>query len=189
MEVRRSVFLYGTWQLSHAEVPTYRCASWSRTAPAPIAAAVVSPVPATTSALVLKPRSVAACAVSGPTTEAGASSSGSLAASRPHWRTSAASQCTAPASRLSVHQRSTAVSYAAAARPVARSVRYSGTSSRCAAAAYASGRSCLRKRAWPTGSLPVSVGAPPVLVSQERSFHALYPVPGTVGAPPATARL
>ena len=78
-----SVRLNGTWQLSQAEVPTYRCASNSSVAPAPTAAAVVSPVPATTRTPSGSPKSAATAGSTVPTTLAGRTSSGSRRTSRP----------------------------------------------------------------------------------------------------------
>src|SRR6266508_2787220 len=122
---------------------------------------MVSPVPATTCTSGDRPSSAATSGSSVPTTLAGLTSSGSFPTSIPQRRASAASQWTADGSRLSLHQRRVAVSKPAAALPVSRIVRYSGTSSRYAAAAYTSGRSWRSHWVWPTGSFPLHDGAPP----------------------------
>ena len=50
-----SVRLKSTWQDSQDDVPTYRCAAPSATAPAPTAADIVSGVPATTGTPAARP--------------------------------------------------------------------------------------------------------------------------------------
>ena len=79
----RSVFLNGTWQISHDDVPMQRCASKSRTAPAPMAAAMMSGAPLTTCTDSGSPSSPAAAGASVPSTVAGGTSSGSFARSSP----------------------------------------------------------------------------------------------------------
>jgi len=103
-------FLERENEVSQAEVPTYRWAWWSRTVPAPTAAAVVSPVPVTTWTCGPSPSSRAAPGRIGPTSDAGDRSSGSVAGSNPDRTTRSSSQRTRCGSRLSLHHRSTAVS-------------------------------------------------------------------------------
>jgi hypothetical protein len=87
----RSVFLYGTWQTSHDEVPMHRWVSKSRTAPAPIAEAMMSGAPVTTRADRGSPSSAAGSGRSVPSTVAAGTKSGSLSRSKPVRRSSRSS--------------------------------------------------------------------------------------------------
>ena len=80
---RRSVFLTGVWQESHAVVPIEKYPSWSATAPAPIVAAWLSQAPATTGVPAGSPSSSATVGRSAPSTASTGTRSGNFARSTP----------------------------------------------------------------------------------------------------------
>ena len=140
----RSVFLKGTWQLSHEEVPTHRWGSKSRTAPEPTAAARMSGVPVTTWTFSPRPSARAASALSGPSTDAAGTSSGSFSRWSPVIRSRRSSYRTRVSSRLSVTQCRVMESYEAAKRPVSRRLSQSFGSRNLYVFRYTSGCSCWR---------------------------------------------